>query len=250
MSTEHRKVAFLDTNALHFVGQYITHAKNNELYPFDSSADDGSAIAEAEQHLGSMPEVKSTKSLRDGLDVLAWISRADVRVEYSPITELELMAGRLRGRALETAAKEGVPDRMWTRFYGNEEEISSRLQLDDLERVKIGVEELESNLEETGFVVKVSAERAMEILDLAKDLAGLLYMGVTDYIIYASALSAQAEYLITSDRYFSKVVNRAGNETSNEINRRIRERVGQMRGISSDKVVLPKAQKPGRLPTP
>ena len=246
MSTEYRRVAFLDTSALHFVGLYTTHAKSNNLYPFGSGADDRSAIAEAEKHLGSMPEVKSTKSLRDGLNVLAWISKEDVRVEYSPITELELMAGRLRGRALEAAAKEGVPDRMWTRFYGNEEEISSRLQLDDLEKVKIGVEKLESNLEETGFVVTVSAERAREILDLAKDLAGLIYMGVTDYIIYASALSAQAAYLITSDRYFSKVVNK----TPDEINRRIRERVGEMLGIPSEKVMLPEARKPGKLPTP
>ena len=29
MSTEYRKVAFLDTNALHFVGLYITHAKTD-----------------------------------------------------------------------------------------------------------------------------------------------------------------------------------------------------------------------------
>lgn len=246
MSTEYRTVAFLDTNALHFVGLYITHAKGNGLYPFGSRADDRRSIAEAKQHLDSMPEVKSTKSLRDGLDVLAWTSREAVRVEYSPITELELMAGRLRGRALEVAAKEGVPDRMWTRFYGNEDGISSRLQPDDLEMVKIRVEEIESNLEKTGFVVTVSVERAREILDLAKELAGLIYMGVTDYIIYASALSAQAEYLITNDGYFSKVVN----ETPDEINRRIRERVGQMLGISSDDdVVLPEARKPGKLPT-
>lgn len=243
MNTEYRKVAFLDTDALHFVGLYITHAKCNGLYPFGSRTDDRSAIAEAEQHLGSMPEVKSTKSLHAGLNVLAWISRADIRVEYSPITELELMAGRLRGRALETAAKEGVPDRMWTRFYGNEEEISSRLQLDDLKKVKIRVKELESNLEETGFFVTVSAERAREILDLAKELAGLIYMGVTDYIIYASALSTQAEYLITNDGYFSKVVNK----TPDEINRQIRERVGQIIEISSDGVVLPEARKPGKL---
>ena len=254
MSGEHRyrEVAFLDTNTLHYVSLYMKHAESKGLYPFVSRGDDDGkrAIAEARRHLDGMPEVKSTKSLRDGLDVLAWISTTEVRVEYSPITELELMAGRLKGRALEAAAKEGVPDRMWSRFVGKEDEVSARLTQDDLGKVRTGVAELESTLERTGVAVTVSAERAGEALDLAKDVAGLIYMGVVDCILYANALSVQAEYLVTNDGYFSRVVNRARSGPSGEINGRIRERVGLMLGIPVGKVVLPEAKKPGKLSVP
>ena len=141
MDTGYRKVAFLDTNALHFVDLYLKQARGAGLYPFiDDKMDVDNAITEAKTRLGSMSEKNLRKSLGHGLDILAWIVRERIRVEYSPLSELELMTGRLRGKALLHAAEEGVPDRLWGRI--RDDEIADRLAPDDFHEVKTTVDQL------------------------------------------------------------------------------------------------------------
>ena len=252
MSTEYRKVAFLDTNALHFVDLYRNHAKRAGLYPFvDDTMDDDNAVAEAKKRLANMGGTSLKESLGHGLNVLSWISKTDARVEYSPITDLELMVGRLKGKALEAAAGEGVPDRMWSRFHADEREVSVRLTPEDLAKTMSGVLGLRPALEDAGVVVTASATREQEVLDLAKHVVGLVYMSVADCVVYSHALAAQADYLITNDRYLKKTVNRIKSKISHrEINARLREIVSRttatLGGFSG--VVLPEAKRPADLP--
>ena len=251
MKKEYRNVAFLDTNALHFVGLYLNHAKLAGLYPFvDGKMDDENAVAEAKKRLADMEGTSHKESLGHGLNVLSWISKTDARVEYSPITDLELMVGRLKGKALEAAASEGVPDRMWSRFHADEREVSVRLMPEDLEKTMTGVLGLRPALEDAGVVVTASVAREQEVLDLAKHVVGLVYMSVMDSIIYSHALAAQADYLITNDGYLKKTVNRIRSKASHrEIKVRLREIVRRTMatlGDSSD-VVLPEAKQPAKL---
>ena len=50
MATSLRKVVFLDTNVLHFVGLYLSRAKDQRLFPF------GGDDAGAEEYLNGMTE--------------------------------------------------------------------------------------------------------------------------------------------------------------------------------------------------
>ena len=246
MSTARRKVAFLDTNVLHYVDLYVKYAQEADMYPFVDEEMDADAIDMAKTRLGSVSEKKLKVNLGHGLDVLAWISKKKIRVEYSPLTELELMAGRLKGRALQAAAEEGIPDRMWGRFP--EDEIAARLASKDFQKVKAAVDGLCSALENLEIEVVVNVEHTRDVLNLARHVAGLVYMGTMDCIIYSHALVARADYLITNDGYLKSTVNRIGSDAScREIKTRLSEMVSKVTLGGSGDVVLPIATQPADL---
>ncbi len=234
-------VVFLDTNALHYIHLYLTHADDRNLYPFSSKED---AIVEAREHLDGVQDANIRKALGQGLDIVDCLSNREVCVEYSRVSELELMAGRAKGRAVENAAKEGVPDRMWTRFH--EKEIGARLTAADLTGIRKRVEGLGSALERAGILVTASKEaRTRDVLDLAKGIAGLVYLGLADSVIYASSLVAGADYLITRDEYFRQTVNRIknGQKPYDEIRQRLHALVGEITLDAPDNVSLPEAKR-------
>ena len=242
MTEEDRTVVvFLDTNALHFIHLYLMWAKERGL---DPASTQGDGVAEAKKqpakHRGNLEE----EGLEQGRKIVESLARPDVRVEYSPASELELMAGRARGRAIEKAACEGVPDRMWTRFH--EEEISARLTTADLTDIRTRVEGLGSALERAGILAAVSDPgRTRDVFDLAKDITGMVYLGMADSVIYASALVAGADYLITRDGYFRKTVNRirTGQKRYDAIRRKLRDRIARITLEAPNDVGLPAAQR-------
>ena len=210
----YRKVAFLDTNVLHFVDLYLRRAGEHELFPL------GGDEAAAYSHLDESTEDDLRKSLTNGLNTVAYLLRDNARIEYSVIAELELMAGRARAKALERAAAEGIPDRMWTRF--REKEVNDRLQAGDLTRIRRRVEEVGPALEAAGIDASVAdADRTKDALRLAKHVAAAVHMSVADCMIYAGSLVAEADELISADNYLRKTVNRLRDNSSME-NARLR----------------------------
>ena len=202
-----RKVAFLDTNVLHFVDLYLRRAVRHELFPLDGDE------AAAYSHMDGSTEDDLRKSLTNGLNTVAYLLRDNARVEYSVIAELELMSGRARGRALERAAAEGVPDRMWTRF--REKEVNDRLQAGDLTEIQRRVREIGPTLEAAGIDASVAdADRTKDALRLAKHVAAAVHMSVADCMIYAGSLVAEADELISADNYLRKTVNRLRDNSS------------------------------------
>ena len=242
---DRKVVVFLDTNALHFIHLYLAHAEGEGLYPF-AAGKDTITKAKAREYLGNVQDSKLKKGLEQGLDIVDSLAgpEVDVRVEYSPVSELELMAGRAKGRAIVNAAGEGIPDRMWTRFH--ESEVSERLTMADLSEVKTSVERLGSAMERAGIPATVSdPERTRDALDLAKEIAGLVYLGMADSVIYASALVAGADCLITGDGYFRNTVNRirTGQEPHEEIKQKLRVLVGKITLTDPDNIALPEAKR-------
>ena len=236
-------VVFLDTNALHYIHLYLMRAREHGLRPFAPGKD---AFAKTETYLKSVKGARFRENLQQGLEIVDSLSspNMDVRVEYSPLSELELMAGRARGKATESAAGEGIPDRMWNRIA--EEEISARLITADFTGIRTTVEGLGPAMEEAGIPATVSdPDRTRDVLALAKKIAGLVYLGVVDNIIYANALVAGADYLITRDGYFRKTVNciRSGQRPYDEVKRELKELIGQITLDRSDNVTLPEAKK-------
>lgn len=238
---DRRRVVFLDTNTLHHMHLYLTHASNESLYPF--CPNDGTAD-EAKARLRTLTPKKLRESLGKGLEVIAELSASDFQVEYSPVSELELIAGRARGRAIETAAKEGIPDRMWTRF--RDEEVGSRLNKEDLEEIGAGIVSLSASLEKAGMSVTVNDPgRTRDVFTLARNIGSLVYLGFADSVIYASALVAEADYLMTFDKYLKKTVNRI-RTGSPDVRKRLLTVMEKIILVDAKNVTLPVATK--RLP--
>ena len=143
---------------------------------------------------------------------------------------------------MENAAREGIPDRMWTRF--REQEISARLSTAVLKDIRTKVEGLGPALEKADILATVSdLDRTRDVFELAKGISGLVYLEMADSVIYASALVAGADYLLTGDEYFRKTVNRirTGQEPYDEVRRKLQALIGQITLDLPDDIDLPEA---------
>ena len=234
-ATSLRNVVFLDTNVLHFVGLYLSRAKGRGLFPF------GGDEAAAEEYLGDS-QADLAKSLGKGLRIVMSLRRDNPRVEYSTASELELLAGRARGKAIEKAAAEGIPDRMWTRL--GEEDIGTRLLASDLTQITGAVDGLGAMFQDAGIDATVSnTDRGRDVLAIAREVMGLVYLSVIDSVIYAEAIAAQADEIISADDYLRKTVHRIKEDTSAEgTGARLQERVAILLSRDSGSVTLPDAK--------
>ncbi len=234
--TSLRKVVFLDTNVLHFVSLYLSRAKQGGLFPF------GGDEAAAEKYLSSMTEADLAKSLGKGLRVVMSLRRDNARVEYSTASELELLAGRAKGKAIEKAAVEGVPDRMWSRL--SEKDIAERLRASDFAQIAVGVDGLTGMLQDADIDATVSnTDRGRDVLAIAKEVMGLVYLSVIDSVIYAEAIAAQADRMISADDYLRKTVHGIKTDVSPEGTRaRLQERVAVLLSRDPGSITLPDAE--------
>lgn len=235
-TTPLRKVAFLDTNVLHFVDLYLRRAKNHDLFPFGGDA------ATAMKHVDDTIEYKSLKSsLNKGLNVIKHLRHENCRAEYSSASELELIAGRARGKAIEKAAAEGIPDRMWTRL--SESEISNRLIGADLSAIGETVEGFRALLHDADIDATVGrSDQSRDVLELAKDVMKVVYMSAMDSIIYAGALVAEADYVISYDKYLMKMVKHLKTEEALcAARRRLESRTAAVLSREPGSITLPDA---------
>ena len=238
-----RKVVFLDTNTLHCIGIYLEYAKESNLFPWHSE-DIEKEKDEAKEHVNNLTEAGFKKSLKQGLEAVYWLSTKEVQVQYEHVSELELLVARTKGKAIVSAANEGLPDRIWSRFP--EKEIRERVGPIDLGEIKNKIDNLTFMLEESGVAVTTGqSNQTREFIELAKGINGLVYLDAMDSIIYASAIVVQADYLFTMDGYLKTTVNYIhnpwGKPRYEEIRRQLRQLVSQIILGNADDVVLPSA---------
>lgn len=125
------------------------------------------------------------------------------------MSELELIVGRAKGKALISAAEEDIPERMWSRFQYDEEYINSQLTPAVRAMTASRVFDLTSGLNDLEVnVIKGAESGVAEIWDLARELLSIVYMSVNDALVYAGALREEAKYIVTFDRYFRDTINR------------------------------------------
>ena len=108
------------------------------------------------------------------------------------------------------------------------------------------MEGLGSALERAGIPATVSdPDRTRDVLDLAKGIAGLVYLGMADSVIHASALVAGADYPIATDTYFRKTVNRirTGQKPYDEVRRKLQALIGQITLDRPADIDLPEAER-------
>ena len=233
-----RKTVFLDANVLHYVDLYLGEARSRDLFPYGEGSND-----EAWKHVNDFREKNLKKGLTKGLKLVEkLLSTENYSVEYSPVCEIELIVGRARGKAIRNAASKGIPDRMWTRF--SEREVSSELEEKDFADIRTKVDELSTTLADVGVAVgNTGGERTRDIFELAKSVVGLVYMGVSDSIVYAGALAANADHLISADNYLRKTVNglRNAKPPFDSSAPQLKARIANILLITPNEVTLPDA---------
>ena len=193
-----QEIAFLDTNALHFVRLYINLAYEDKLYPF-------SPEMEATEIVIGQKKDSLRTAYNKGLDVVTFCIKHNLLIQYSNVSTLELVVGRARGEALLKAATEGVPERKWTGFANRDDEVAAYLEVDVLQGIRQEISQLVSRLE--SIEIYMNSDEDNVVSALALELAGLVYMTTADCVILAHALTARAQYVLTYDNYFRTIVN-------------------------------------------
>ena len=233
-------MAFLDTNALHFMRIYLDFAAQEDLFPFNDKE-----VAESTTALDRVPDEILRSGLRRGMNTINRIVEDEQLkyVYYAAVSELELLIGLVRGKAIINASKEGIPDRIWSHY--KEKQIRDHLSSTDHIECQSAIDRLNKHLDQLEIRANYK-EETRDILKLAKGIVGLVYMDAMDCIIYASALINNADVLYTADEYFYKTVNRIHNSSKERyvnINRILRQRISQMSALTCDEVELVSAQK-------
>ena len=244
-SVAFKKVAFLDTNTLHYIGLYLEYAKENTLYPMGEKLTEIEKNA-AKNEVDKLMGTNQKRNLKQGLETVYLLLTEDVEVQYSPVSEIELLAGKTRGKAFLISAEEGVPDRMWSNIRG--EEIQELVDYTVSTELKNKVNEFSAMLDKLGVAVKTDTGEGAnkEVMGLAKDINGLVYLSPMDSIIYASSLVAQADYLFTADDYLKKTVNDirdSDKDSFEDIRNQLRRFVSIITLGNEGNVILPSAHK-------
>ena len=228
------KVVFLDTMTLHYIRLCLESAKKDDIL----FSTDEQTISKLKNNFSNVREESLKESLLIGLKTIVLLSRNDVQIEYAPVSELEMLTGIAEGKARINVAKEGVPHRMWSRF--SETEIRDRITAKDLADIKTRIDTLSSMLKESGVTVTRSdSNRTNEVIELAKGIVGLIYMDEMDSIIYASAVAAGADYLVTADGYLKETINNIRNSQDQryeEIRQKLNELISEVILKTSDEL--------------
>ena len=200
-------VVYLDTNALHYIQLYLQIVKQNDLTPL---ADD-SAFATCMKELS---DKEYERACRRGFHILKYFQRHQWLGRYSPFSEVELLCGRIKWKALESIAKDASPDMMWSRILSSEEEIQRRVTREQVIDIEERMDAFRSALEDSCIEIEIRKDyetASRDVLELAKKMVALVYMSSTDSIIYAGALLARADYFITGDGYLRDTANQIRN---------------------------------------
>lgn len=194
-----RPVVFLDTNAVHY--SKITLALG-AARTFDVLAEDVDAFRDQLREWG----VGAVDHYENGYWIIRYLARrceqgADLL--YSPMTQLELLCGSLKGEAIKRAVNVGVPNRWFSRIA--ESEIRDHLEPDGYGEVgarQAGIDEL---FDEANITLSAPPLNS-EVWQLAQAVMENVFIDVQDCVVYASALVNQADALVTTDGYLSDTV--------------------------------------------
>ena len=198
-------VAVVDTMTIHYVGLWLAFAEQHGL-PLLPDTDTDSQSPDSTQILGQIEQKGERNALKRGFHTLSFLTKHQIQMEYCPVSTLELLSGKIRGRAILNASQEAIPERMWSRFH--EKQVHERISIRDLGQARCNVASIFSKLEDlSGGISRTNPERTDDLLTTAEEVAGLVYVSTIDCVIYASALVAAADYIVTSDNYFKQLVN-------------------------------------------
>jgi hypothetical protein len=233
---------------VHYLRLYLGLAHEHSLPPYGPDSGD---IA------GDLTRIckRSTRALqsyKDGQKLFAEFvkkSQDGWLIEYSRFTRFELTCGGLRGKAMEDAISEKMPNRWWGHM--DEREVLDRLGPTTYEQVETDIDDIEVLFDSAGIAISEFNLRLPEVFQMTKILLGLVFLEVGDCIVYACALIAEADELWTFDGYLKTIVGRIEDPSTaperrayyEGINRRVKDAVAKIISIDPTEVRLPKARK-------
>jgi hypothetical protein len=250
--TAYEPLVFLDTNTMHFLKLFLSFARKNDLAPYGSKTDDP---VELFKKING-PRGKTLQSFKQGQDILELLrgrKATGFRIEYSPITHFELVCGLLRGKAIENAAKEAIPFRMWSRF--DEHEIFHRLDDAAYAAVRDETQGLSALFDAAGIpAAQTDPTTVEEIWEMTQQLLQFIFMDLGDSIVYASSLLAMADELVSCDEYLRSTANKISNPGGiadpdektyfQVVHARLADVISRMVLIEASEVLFPAGTKP------
>ncbi|AEG16009.1 hypothetical protein Desku_2481 [Desulfofundulus kuznetsovii DSM 6115] len=218
-----RPTIFLDTNALQYMSSYLRKAKEYKLPPF---AETPMIYDEVENVLKQHLPQGIVNYLMNGCKTIAFLEKevddADndgLLVNTSRISKLEMLHGILDGRAHARMALVDIPYRMRIRLKDLSELISMYLDRDDYQQLYGELDDLFNNIRyKVGLPINFVEEEdnILLIATFAEILQSTIFMDVFDCWNYSCAIVSQAEYIITFDRYFRRVINNIHNPINDD----------------------------------
>lgn len=209
MTTSTRSVLFLDTNALHFCRLFLDTAKRNGL------SDSGMSPEDVDRELTrlSAGRYRTAEDLIKGRKIVAYLRAAsenDAQVEYAPLTCLEMMSGLLRGRAIQAAAQDQIPHRMWGHF--SEREVLNRLSDEAYIAVERVTDGIDDQFQDAGVnLIETDPGSLPDVWRLARVVMRTVFFEPADCLVYTSAVLAQADNLVTADGYLRETASGIAN---------------------------------------
>jgi len=244
-----QQVLFLDTNAMHCARLYHAFGRQHCVLPFGPLLEDPADVLRR-VHSGRGFKLDGFKNGLKIFNHLREKCREGWRIEFAPMSRLELVCGLLRGHAIADAAHEGITLRMWSRI--DENEILGRLQVANYDTVDQDTGDTEESFAKVGIELsETNPDRIQEVWSLARRMLSLVFLDAADCSIYASALLAEADELLTADGYLRMVANAIENPGGvtnleqrayfQQVRERLIQFVAKSIGVDAAVIALPKA---------
>jgi hypothetical protein len=207
----YRKTVFLDSNYIIYLSLFFKLCITVGHQPDDSTILGSKALAKCgvEKSKLEMGRLEDGKKLFDYLT--AEVQRGS-EIVTSRFCELEFLHLLLERQADENLLKAGVPFRLRTRKHGLL--YLKSLEPEDYAKVSSEYEQLKDKLSEYGIEMKILekvAEYQQKIIETAKIVIGSIMIEAPDAFVYAAAVVAEADELLTTDETLKLIANKLRN---------------------------------------
>ena len=245
------KTIFLDTNALSRLSIYLEFCDKYELNPKDATInlEKGSPFWDKIGYPSHVFAVK--KGIEDGQKLYSYLkddSQEIGETVTSQVCEFELLHVLEERKADSVLREAGIPYRLRRKnigklFLSDLNEYDYKEVAQDLENFKTLLSD-----QEIGYTILEGEENARDIYKIAGVISGYILLDTMDIYVYASAILAESDELITYDRELKRVLKDL-RESKDAFWKRIRkglledlkETVPQFRDL--DEVILPLGKK-------
>ncbi len=207
----YRKTLFLDSNYIIYLSLFFKLCATVGQQPADSSILGSETLAKC----GVKKSKLEMGRLEDGKKLFDYLTAEVQRgseIVTSRFCELEVLHLLLERQADENLLKAGVPFRLRSRKHGLL--YLTSLESEDYAKVSGEYEQLKDKLSEYGIEMKILekvAEYQRQIIETAEIVIGNIMIEAPDAFVYAAAVVAEADELLTTDGTLKLIANELRN---------------------------------------
>lgn len=208
------ETVFLDSNYIIYLSLFIKLCVTIGDDPANPSVLDRRALARhgINKSLLEMGRLKDGKKL---FDYLTKEAQKGSEIVTSRFCELEFLHLLLERQADKNLLSAGVPLRLRSKKHGLL--YLNSLEPTDYAEVTLEYEQFKDKLSEHGIEVKIleeTGEYERQIVETAKIVMGNIMIDVPDAIVYASAVTAEADKILSTDEALITITNHLRNPSA------------------------------------